>query len=423
MFSKRNKFCGPKRDFCADFLKSETVRDGWNCLSDCYFRSDCYPLCKNCKDQFELWSLCSSISTYAYQDSEILRDQWSLLTPSTSAHIERLKKLQGETPPIFIKSEESGAEAYIFNNLSVNGTQKRLIIGFRGTEISWRDIRTDLDIIKVPFDSYLHQNEDDGSVKTKNYSKIDGHLENQKTETAHRGFLNQYQKLMMEQDADGRDIEIVKKIIKKLLVSKNNSYDFEVIVTGHSLGGALALLCARHISKFPADFELDPQKFDSKKQLQCITFGAPKVGNDEMRGRFEEQIPKTYQFRNRLDPVPSILSSVGIDPYQHMMPKTSPGNPYQKSPSRVPPFCSFDPNEQYPENADIKHSSCLNVFSGSLTRFFPCVFPWLYSAVAFKSHAMSVYDYNLQEQVGKYLAEKLENHKDSSGYSSGSSLD
>ena len=62
---------------------------------------------------------------------------------------------------------------------------------------------------------------------------------------------------------------------------KNFQKDFEIVTTGHSLGGALAILCARHIEMYPRDFGL-PKNFKAKKQLQCITFGAPKVGDDEM---------------------------------------------------------------------------------------------------------------------------------------------
>ena len=55
----------------------------------------------------------------------------------------------------------------------------------------------------------------------------------------------------------------------------------EIIVTGHSLGGALAVLCA-------LDFRLDPFLNDEKtmersKSIKVITFGAPKVGDDEFR--------------------------------------------------------------------------------------------------------------------------------------------
>ena len=55
----------------------------------------------------------------------------------------------------------------------------------------------------------------------------------------------------------------------------------EIIVTGHSLGGALAVLCA-------FDFRLDPflmdrYTLDRSKLMRVITFGAPKVGDDEFR--------------------------------------------------------------------------------------------------------------------------------------------
>ncbi|MGG6293972.1 lipase family protein [Leptolyngbya sp. AN02str] len=59
------------------------------------------------------------------------------------------------------------------------------------------------------------------------------------------------------------------------------------IVTGHSLGGALATLCAVDI------------QYNFSKQLKAIaayTFGSPKVGNDGFRESFNRRVPDSYRF-------------------------------------------------------------------------------------------------------------------------------
>lgn len=63
--------------------------------------------------------------------------------------------------------------------------------------------------------------------------------------------------------------------------------DFSLYVTGHSLGGALALIATRALN--------------SDNLAACYTFGSPKVGSEE----FGEDIkPPIYRIVNAYDPVP-----------------------------------------------------------------------------------------------------------------------
>jgi triacylglycerol lipase len=68
-----------------------------------------------------------------------------------------------------------------------------------------------------------------------------------------------------------------------------------VICTGHSLGGALAALCA-----------LDVQYNFPEKDVSCYTYGSPKVGNSDFRQSYDKRVPKTYRFVNSADTVPSL---------------------------------------------------------------------------------------------------------------------
>jgi triacylglycerol lipase len=69
-----------------------------------------------------------------------------------------------------------------------------------------------------------------------------------------------------------------------------------VVATGHSLGGALAVLCA-----------LDVQyNFSDKVAVEAYTYGAPKVGNDAFRDSFNKRVPNSYRVVHGMDIVPEV---------------------------------------------------------------------------------------------------------------------
>ena len=68
--------------------------------------------------------------------------------------------------------------------------------------------------------------------------------------------------------------------------------DLPLYITGHSLGGALAVVATWYQS--------------SQRLAACYTFGAPKVGDDQLQGRFKTPI---YRVVNAADPVPFVPPS------------------------------------------------------------------------------------------------------------------
>lgn len=64
----------------------------------------------------------------------------------------------------------------------------------------------------------------------------------------------------------------------------------DVFVTGHSLGGALAMLCAYEVATSGpcAAYDLD---------IKCYTYGAPRVGNHAWAKLYNAQVPDTWQVR------------------------------------------------------------------------------------------------------------------------------
>jgi triacylglycerol lipase len=68
-----------------------------------------------------------------------------------------------------------------------------------------------------------------------------------------------------------------------------------VTVTGHSLGGALATLCA-----------VDVQYNFSSIPIELYTFGSPRVGNKGFSDSFNQRVTKSYRFVYGMDIVPAL---------------------------------------------------------------------------------------------------------------------
>jgi Lipase (class 3) len=65
---------------------------------------------------------------------------------------------------------------------------------------------------------------------------------------------------------------------------ENNQAPWRVLVTGHSLGGALAHLCSHDICTTLKD----------RAHLTCTTFGAPRPGNHSFARSFRETVPDAW---------------------------------------------------------------------------------------------------------------------------------
>jgi len=146
---------------------------------------------------------------------------------------------------IYISHAITDTQCYIFSNNS------SLFVCFRGTSCL-QDVKADLDI------SLLDINFGSSTCKV------------------HSGFYKQY-------------ISIADVLFKHILV---NLHFNELIICGHSLGGALATLATLDlIHKLP------------NCNIQCITFGSPRVGNIDFVNLYNEKIKKSYRIVNHKDPI------------------------------------------------------------------------------------------------------------------------
>lgn len=97
----------------------------------------------------------------------------------------------------------------------------------------------------------------------------------------HLGFVDAY-----------RSVE--KAIQNKLIHYMNTDNSFsKVIVTGHSLGGAIAVLCG---------YDLQVKLKD--KKILVYTYGAPAVGNKDFVNLYNAAIPQSWKVTDPNDPVP-----------------------------------------------------------------------------------------------------------------------
>ena len=70
----------------------------------------------------------------------------------------------------------------------------------------------------------------------------------------------------------------------------------EILICGHSLGGALSVICG-------LDFALNPISED-KPTINVITFGAPRSGNCAFAWLFNRMVPNHIRMVHEHDVVP-----------------------------------------------------------------------------------------------------------------------
>ncbi|KAJ9056760.1 hypothetical protein DSO57_1029701 [Entomophthora muscae] len=144
--------------------------------------------------------------------------------------------------------------------IGVNSARKEIILAFRGTQ-SGLNLLEDFVFSHTPM----------------NVAPL---------ATVHTGFKN---------IADAMAPEYIQALHHLLTTSSYR--DYNVVVTGHSLGGALAHIASIHVQQ---GLEIDWER------IRVVTFGQPRVGNLEFARWFNQQ-PVTYtRIVNENDPVPHV---------------------------------------------------------------------------------------------------------------------
>lgn len=158
---------------------------------------------------------------------------------------------------------------------AVNRT-RHLCISFRGTA-NLRNAITDLHVSSSVHPEMLHKYRCQGMKRTPFGEAV-----------VHSGFLAAFtaikQRLFL--------------VIQSFFQSHGNMVD-AVICTGHSLGGALAMLCSYSLR----EGEMKGALRAAPVQIMCYTFGSPKLGNDAFASEYNTCCPETYRVVNENDPV------------------------------------------------------------------------------------------------------------------------
>ncbi|CAN1169033.1 Triacylglycerol lipase OBL1 [Linum perenne] len=169
---------------------------------------------------------------------------------------------------------------------------KLILISFRGTEpFDADDWCTDFDYswYEVPNFGKLHMGfvEALGLGNRRDISTFDSHI-----------LLNR-QTGQQQEKREGA-FYLVREKLKSLLAENK---DAKFVVTGHSLGGALAIL-------FPTVLELHQEVEIMKRLLGVYTFGQPRIGNAQlgkfMEARLEHPSPKYFRVVYCNDLVPRL---------------------------------------------------------------------------------------------------------------------
>jgi len=188
----------------------------------------------------------------------VKRAAYSDRTAWLMAKMSKLAYLSFEKDDTELKSALAEAGFSLVKPFNQDGTQaflakrdsdKMAVLAFRGTQTEGLTLETFFDVFT---DLYATMRTDQNNVKT------------------HKGFLSAFQKIQPD----------VIQQIQSLL-------DYGLYVTGHSLGGALALIATSEIN--------------SDNLGACYTFGSPKVGNEEFDDKIKAPI---YRVINSFDVVP-----------------------------------------------------------------------------------------------------------------------
>lgn len=159
-------------------------------------------------------------------------------------YLERLNAGLGELGFELVATFSSGGTQAF---LATRDRDRLAVLAFRGTEKDWQDIKTDLN---------ARFYEDDNGARI------------------YTGFWKTYRKVC----------EPVREQANRLCEE-----GYRLYLTGHSLGGALAVVATRDLNQ--------------DRIAACYTFGSPKVGNEEFGYPIK---PPIYRVVNAVDAVPRV---------------------------------------------------------------------------------------------------------------------
>ncbi|KAH8822749.1 Alpha/Beta hydrolase protein [Flagelloscypha sp. PMI_526] len=142
--------------------------------------------------------------------------------------------------------------------------RKQIVLSYQGTDLGEiQAVLTDLNVLPDSLDAVLFPGLPEGAK-------------------VHGGFQDEFK----------ASSDIIFPAIQKLIEEKGTT---DIVVTGHSLGGALAQLAAMHMALTIPD-----------AKIQLFTLGLPRVGNADWAQSVTEKVSNITRVNNQRDIVPII---------------------------------------------------------------------------------------------------------------------
>mmetsp|Transcript_37375 Transcript_37375/g.60839 ORF Transcript_37375/g.60839 Transcript_37375/m.60839 type:complete len:845 (-) Transcript_37375:738-3272(-) len=154
-------------------------------------------------------------------------------------------------------------------------SEDRVIVAFRGTA-STVNVMTDMKLTWVNFNPLM-----DEKIKPAHSSNAFSELHAKETSKVHKGFNEAYRSIRSE----------LAQVVKPLLYNADSGKQKRALFcTGHSLGGALAVL-------FSTDFSFSAiSEKNTRLHVACTTWGCPRIGNYAFSKRAESLVPSLKRF-------------------------------------------------------------------------------------------------------------------------------
>lgn len=205
--------------------------------------------------------------------------------PKNSEEFNYLRDYGWEVVPFFNDGGKVEANFIIAGKTIPETGKKMYIIAFRGSK-SKKDWQADFRAGFVPFGGSNFLESEVIAKKTAGNSSVP---------QVHRGFneyTNLVMKTMLDTDRNGDYETPMWKLI-------NKEHEGNLLITGHSLGGAVATMLGARL----AAYGVDPRSFT------VITFGAPAIGNAAFAKAYGDSF-RLIRATNSADPVPGGLQTI-----------------------------------------------------------------------------------------------------------------
>ncbi|GLC47364.1 hypothetical protein PLESTB_000166500 [Pleodorina starrii] len=222
-------------------------------------------------------------------------------------------------PLVFLECWDTDTQAWLFRNV----TRRKLVLAFRGTE-KMRDWMTNFQLIPAKPHELLASRPKPTSGEVQ----------------VHNGFLGAYRSVRKAMNA------IVQTVTGGLAQPPDRAW--RLLVTGHSLGGALATLAAYDLAVQRWEYEQQTKR-PTDVSLVMYNFGSPRVGNKAFMEDFNALLPNAWRLTNKLDVVTSV-PTLGI--HVGTAVQLGPQDRLMFNPPEVPPWDKIRSGQGVNEHLD-----------------------------------------------------------------------